>query len=133
MTRFPFVGAQTLKVEVSDRSAAIALAERANASIAKASEANLPKDEQRQVIDITEPAEFAPVRRTSDELVILRAWAMSDRVRTGFVIGCIAAAATCAVIAGMCAGSALDLAVLPLAVFGAGFLALPMIVNLVRQ
>jgi hypothetical protein len=103
------------------------------ARVAKASEANLPPDERRQVIDLTEPAEFAPVRRASDDLIVLRAWRLSSRVRTGFAIVCTAAAATCAALAWMCAGSALHLATLPLLVLGAGCLALPMIVNLVRQ
>jgi hypothetical protein len=54
MIRDPFIGDQALADHLRERRAAVALAERANAAIAKASERELPEDERRQVLDLVE-------------------------------------------------------------------------------
>lgn len=54
MIREPFIGELPLANHIRERNEAIALAERVNRSVAKASEAHLPADERRQIIDLSE-------------------------------------------------------------------------------
>ena len=133
----PFIGCDEAGMPLDPpRAVRRALIAEEMARIRRASEEYLPHDDRRQIVDLSEPVEVGLVRRSEDG-VVLRAWEISDASRrracTVVAIWCVAAAVTCAVIAGMCASSALDLAVLPLAVLTAGFASAPLLMRLVGE